>query len=56
MNSEFRIKWPRGELGALPDDAEQNMRLDMVEKTLEKVEQSMKDTHSKIHNLEDKTP
>jgi hypothetical protein len=54
MNSEFRIKWPRGELGALPDDAEQNMRLDMVEKTLEKVEESMKDTHSKIHDLEDK--
>jgi len=53
MNSEFRIKWPRGELGALPDDAEQNMRLDMAEKTLEKVEQSMKDTHSKIHDLED---
>jgi hypothetical protein len=54
MNSEFRIKWPRGELGALPDDAEQNMRLDMVEKTLDKIEDSMKDTHLKIHNLEDK--
>jgi hypothetical protein len=27
MNSEFRIKWPRGELGSLPDDAEQNLRL-----------------------------
>ena len=23
MNTEFRIKWPRGELGALPDDAVQ---------------------------------
>tara|TARA_E500000081_G_C6026132_1_gene302454 strand:- start:44 stop:376 length:333 start_codon:yes stop_codon:yes gene_type:complete len=32
MNSEFRIKWPRGELGALPDDAEQNMRLIYLEK------------------------
>ena len=32
MNSEFRIKWPRGELGALPDDAEQNMRLMYLEK------------------------
>ena len=32
MNSEFRIKWPRGELGSLPDDAEQNMRLLYVEK------------------------
>ena len=30
-NSEFRIKWPRGELGSLPDDAEQNMRLKYLE-------------------------
>ena len=21
LNSEFRIKWPRGEMGSLPDDA-----------------------------------
>jgi len=32
MNAEFRIKWPRGELGFLPDDAEQNMRLTFLEK------------------------
>ena len=31
MNSEFRVKWPLGQLGALPDDAEQNMRLRFVE-------------------------
>lgn len=31
MNSTFRIKWPLGELGALPDDAEQNMRLKHLE-------------------------
>ena len=36
MNSEFRIKWPRGELGSLPDDAEQNMRLLFLEKQQEK--------------------
>lgn len=34
MNSEFRIKWPRGELGALPDDAEQNLRLTYIESNL----------------------
>ncbi len=39
MNSEFRVKWPRGELGALPDDAEQNMRLLFLEKQTEKHEQ-----------------
>ena len=37
QNSEFRVKWPRGELGALPDDAEQNMRLNHIEKQLEKL-------------------
>ena len=36
MNSEFRVKWPRGELGALPDDAEQNIRLDFLEKKVDK--------------------
>ena len=36
MNSEFRVKWPRGELGALPDDAEQNMRLSFLEKQMVK--------------------
>ena len=36
-NTEFRIKWPRGELGALPDDAAQNMRLDLLEKQIEKI-------------------
>ena len=37
QNSEFRVKWPRGELGALPDDAEQNMRLNYMENQLEKL-------------------
>jgi len=37
QNSEFRVKWPRGELGALPDDAEQNMRLNHLEKQVEKL-------------------
>ena len=30
-NSEFRILWPRGELGSLPADASQDMRLDYLE-------------------------
>ena len=37
-NSEFRTLWPRGELGALPDDAEQNMRLRYLEKDIEVIE------------------
>jgi hypothetical protein len=41
MNAEFRIKWPRGELGALPDDAEQNMRLTFIEKQMQKHEEQL---------------
>ncbi len=37
MNSEFRIRWPRGELGSLPDDAEQNLRLNYAESHLNEI-------------------
>jgi len=38
LNSEFRIKWPRGEMGSLPDDAEQNLRLNHLERDIEHLE------------------
>ena len=38
MNSDFRVKWPLGQLGALPADAEQNMRLRFIEKDMEVME------------------
>ena len=57
MNSEFRIKWPRGELGALPDDAEQNMRLLYAEKyqakLIEDVEQLKLDLKELENCIED---
>jgi len=31
MNHEFRVKWPRGEMGSLPDDAEQNLKIDYLQ-------------------------
>ena len=34
MNSEFRVKWPRGELGALPDDAKQDLRIEYLQHDL----------------------
>ena len=30
LNSEFRIGWPRGQFGGLPDDAKQNMEIDRL--------------------------
>jgi hypothetical protein len=52
MNSEFRVKWPRGELGALPDDAEQNMRLIYLEKYQEKVVTDVDNLKLKVKELE----
>jgi len=33
-NSEFRVKWPRGELGSLPADSEQFMLIEHLSKEL----------------------
>jgi hypothetical protein len=52
MNSEFRIKWPRGEMGALPDDAEQNLRLLYVEKYQEKAINDIEKIKLKVKELE----
>jgi len=37
MNTEFRIKWPRGEMGSLPADSEQYMLIEHVAQELEKL-------------------
>ena len=37
MNSEFRIKWPRGLLGSLPADSEQFLLIEDLYKTTEKL-------------------
>ena len=36
-NTEFRIKWPRGQLGSLPADSEQFMLIEDLYKTTEKL-------------------
>ena len=41
LNSEFRVRWPRGELGSLPADAEQFMLLGHLETQLEKLVQEV---------------
>lgn len=37
INSEFRIMWPRGEMGALPDDAKQDLRIEYLQSDVEKL-------------------
>ena len=39
MNTEFRIKWPRGEMGSLPADSEQFMLIEHIAGELENLQQ-----------------
>ena len=36
-NTEFRIKWPRGQMGSLPADSEQYMMIEDLYKTTERL-------------------
>ena len=36
-NTEFRIKWPRGEMGSLPADSEQFMLIEDLYSSVEKI-------------------
>ena len=47
MNSEFRIKWPRGLLGSLPADSEQYMLIEELYKQMDKVQ---KRVDGMLHN------
>jgi len=38
QNTEFRIKWPRGEMGSLPADSEQYMLIEHLAGELEKLQ------------------
>lgn len=47
LNEEFRIKWPRGEMGALPDDAKQDLRIMYLQKDVEELKDIVKDLEIK---------
>ena len=38
LNSEFRVKWPRGEIGALPADAKQDMNIEHLTGRVDKID------------------
>ena len=40
-NTEFRIKWPRGDLGSLPADSEQFMLIEQLAGELEKLQENI---------------
>ena len=51
-NTEFRIKWPRGEMGSLPADAEQYMLIEDLYKTVEKLEKNQEMNMTNKVNIE----
>ena len=50
-NTEFRIKWPRGELGQLPADSEQYMLLEFMASQLESIQTEMESMMSNTVNI-----
>ena len=46
-NTEFRIKWPRGDLGSLPEDSEQFMLIEYMDGQITKVQAQV---DSMMHN------
>jgi len=51
-NTEFRIKWPRGQLGSLPADSEQFMMIEDLYKTTEKIEKHLESMALNKVNIE----
>ena len=51
-NTEFRIKWPRGEMGSLPADAEQFKLIEDLYKSVEKIEKHLDDMKNNKINIE----
>jgi len=51
-NTEFRIKWPRGQLGSLPADSEQFMMIEDLYKTVEKIEEKQETNTTNKVNIE----
>ena len=52
QNTEFRIKWPRGEMGSLPADSEQFMLIEDLYGSVEKMEKHIESMANNRINIE----
>tara|TARA_R100000697_G_scaffold514_1_gene1145 strand:+ start:1747 stop:2169 length:423 start_codon:yes stop_codon:yes gene_type:complete len=52
QNTEFRIKWPRGQMGSLPADSEQYMMLEDLYKTTDRINKHIEDMALNKVNIE----
>ena len=50
-NTEFRIKWPRGEMGSLPADSEQFMLIEDLYNSVEKIEKNLDEMKNNKVNI-----
>ena len=50
-NTEFRIKWPRGELGSLPADAQQDLLIEFLSSQIESMMDDMESMMSNSVNI-----
>ena len=50
-NTEFRIKWPRGEMGSLPADSQQDMLIEFMASQLESMAEEMEGMMSNTVNI-----
>ena len=51
-NTEFRIKWPRGEMGSLPADSEQFMLIEDLYGSVEKIEKHIESMAANRINID----
>jgi hypothetical protein len=50
-NTEFRIKWPRGEMGSLPSDSQQDLLIEFMSSQLEHMQTEMEGMMSNSVNI-----
>ena len=50
-NTEFRIGWPRGEMGTLPADAQQDMLIEFMATQIEAMQEEMEGMMSNTVNI-----
>ena len=50
-NTEFRIRWPRGEMGALPADAQQDLLIEFLSGQIEAMMDDMESMMSNSVNI-----
>lgn len=54
LNHEFRVKWPRGEMGSLPADAKQDLQIEYIENQVDDLVNRVHELEIKVTKLEEK--